>query len=85
VAIQRAPKIYVVADREYATARLVRAVSKPAAVAFVAAERFGCELATQDHLVAALSDGVKVEDASPPDALQALIGTAEAATERAEG
>lgn len=60
----RTPKIFVVSDLTSGDARLVRAISAPAAIQHVIAGKFDASVATQDQLVAALSAGVKVEDSS---------------------
>ncbi len=60
----RTPKIFVVSDLTSGDARLVRAISAPAAIQHVIAGKFDAAVATQDQLVAALSAGVKVEDPS---------------------
>lgn len=60
----RTPKIFVVSDLTSGDARLVRAISAPAAIQHVIAGKFDAAVATQDQLVAAVSAGVKVEDAT---------------------
>ncbi len=72
----RTPKIFVVTDRD-GDARLVRAISAPAAVQHTIAGLFTATVATQDQLVAAVSAGVKVEDATA----QAAAGEPESETE----
>ncbi len=61
--MSKTPKrIYLVADRESSTTRLVRATNPSQAIRHVA-QRFAADVASQDDLVALLATGTKVEDA----------------------
>lgn len=50
-----------------ASPRLVRAASAAEAFRHVASEMIAAELASQDALIEAVTNGVKVEDAATPD------------------
>lgn len=59
-----AKRIYEVLNKATGVCSLVRAVSRAQAVGHVSRNAYDVQVATQEALVAAMGDGVKVEDAS---------------------
>lgn len=69
-------RIYRVTEEGKEGCRLVRATSQAQAIRHVASTRFEAAVATQDDLVAALTNGSKVEEAGidPADLLKDVDG-----------
>lgn len=59
-----AKRIYEVCNKETDASRLVRAASRAQAVGHVARNLFDVTVADQEALVLAMTNGIKVEDAS---------------------